>query len=188
MRCRSRWSRPRHERSGGRPEPPAPAARRCGTRTHRVGTLYGVVVAAIVWLVAGLLLAAAEMLTGDFTLLMVGAAALVTAGVAALVHLSILGDAVVFGVSALALLFLVRPMLLRHFAIPPPTATNVHALPGKSATVVETVDSGAGSGRVKIDGEVWSARAMDPAERYVDGETVYVVKIEGAHAIVWKGL
>lgn len=158
----------------------ADIGRRCA------GSGYGVVVAAVVWLVAGLLLAAAEMLTGDLTLLMVGAAALVTGGVAALVHLPILGDAAVFAVAVLALLFLVRPMALRHFATPPPTATNVHALPGKSATVVETVDASAGSGRVKIEGEVWSARPMDPAERYVDGETVYVVKIDGAHAIVWK--
>jgi membrane protein implicated in regulation of membrane protease activity len=142
-------------------------------------------VAAIVWLVAGILLAAAEMLTGDFTLLMLGAAGVVTAGVAEVAHTSVVVDAIVFGVSALALLFLVRPMLLRRFAIPAPTPTNVHALPGKTAKVLEAVD--ADGGRVKIDGEVWSARAFDPSEAYAAGETVYVMKIDGAHAVVWKG-
>ncbi|WP_334024962.1 NfeD family protein [Nocardia terpenica] len=141
--------------------------------------------AAILWLVAGVLLAAAEMLTGDFTLLMLGGAALVTAGVAGVAHTSLVVDAIIFGISALALLFLIRPMLLRRFAIPPPTATNVHALPGKTAKVLETVNED--TGRVKIDGEVWSARSFDPSEEYAEGETVYVMKIDGAHAVVWKG-
>lgn len=137
------------------------------------------------WLVAGILLAAAEMLTGDFTLLMLGGAALVTAGVAGVAHTSLLIDAVVFGVSALGLILLVRPMLLRRFATPPPTLTNVHALPGKTAKVLETIDGD--QGRVKIDGEVWSARPFDPTEVYPAGETVYIMKIDGAHAVVWKG-
>ncbi|WP_024805239.1 NfeD family protein [Nocardia sp. BMG51109] len=141
--------------------------------------------AAIVWLVAGILLAAAEMLTGDFTLLMLGGAALATAGVSGLAGTSLLVDAVVFGVSAIALMLLVRPMLLRRFATPPPTPTNVDALSGKSARVLETVNEH--TGQVKIGGEVWSARPMHPGEEYPEGETVYVMKIDGAHAVVWKG-
>ncbi|MFI5776333.1 NfeD family protein [Nocardia sp. NPDC051570] len=141
--------------------------------------------AAIVWLVAGILLAAAEMLTGDFTLLMLGGAALVTAGVAGVADTSVLIDAIVFAVSVLGLLFLVRPMLLRRFAVGPTTPTNVHALPGKTAKVLETVDED--QGRVKIDGEVWSARSFAPSEVYPTGETVYVMRIDGAHAVVWKG-
>jgi len=142
-------------------------------------------VAAIVWLVAGILLAAAEMLTGDFTLLMLGGAALITAGVAGIAQTSVVIDAVVFAISAIGLLFVVRPMLLRRFATPPPTPTNVDALPGKTAKVLEAVNEN--SGQVKIGGEVWSARPFDPADEYAEGETVYVMKIDGAHAVVWKG-
>ncbi|MFF0497468.1 NfeD family protein [Nocardia aobensis] len=141
--------------------------------------------AAIVWLVAGILLAAAEMLTGDFTLLMLGGAALITAGVAGIAQTSVVIDAVVFAISAIGLLFVVRPMLLRRFATPPPTPTNVDALPGKTAKVLEAVNEN--SGQVKIGGEVWSARSFDPADEYAEGETVYVMKIDGAHAVVWKG-
>lgn len=142
-------------------------------------------VAAIVWLVAGILLAAAEMLTGDFTLLMLGAAALATAGVSGLADTSLIVDAIVFGASSAVLIFLVRPMLLRRFATPPPTPTNVDALPGKTARVLEPVNEH--TGQVKIGGEVWSARPLDPGEEYAEGETVYVMKIDGAHAVVWKG-
>ncbi|MEV6769465.1 NfeD family protein [Nocardia sp. NPDC051030] len=141
--------------------------------------------AAIIWLVAGILLAAAEMLTGDLTLLMLGTAALITAGVGGLTGAPMVIDAVIFGVSAIALLFLVRPFLLRRYAIPPPHQSGVDALPGKTAKVLETVDEQ--GGRVKLDGEVWSARPFDAADSYPVGSTVYIMKIDGAHAVVWKG-
>ncbi|MEV6067638.1 NfeD family protein [Nocardia sp. NPDC052001] len=141
--------------------------------------------AAIVWLVAGLLLAAAEMLTGDLTLLMLGSAAVITAGVAGVTGAPLVVDAVVFGIAAIALIFLVRPLLLRRYATPPPTPTGVDALPGKTARVLEAVDEH--GGRVKLDGEVWSARAFDPQEHYPEGTTVYIMRIDGAHVVVWKG-
>ncbi|MEV0433280.1 NfeD family protein [Nocardia sp. NPDC050413] len=141
--------------------------------------------AAIIWLIAGLVLAAAEMLTGDLTLLMLGVAALATAGVSATAGLPLWGDALVFGAMAGVLFLGVRPVLRRRFGTPPPTPTNVDALTGKSALVLEDVAEY--SGRVKLGGEVWTARPLDPSEVYEAGVTVYVMKIDGATAVVWKG-
>ncbi|MFF0613923.1 NfeD family protein [Nocardia tengchongensis] len=141
--------------------------------------------AAIVWLVAGILLAAAEMLTGSLVLIMLGVAALITAGVNGLTGASVLVDAVVFAATSIALLVLVRPFLLRRYAIPPPHQTGVDALPGRTAKVLETVDEH--GGRVKLGGEVWSARPYDAQESYPVGSTVYVMRIDGAHAVVMKG-
>ncbi|MEU6185479.1 NfeD family protein [Nocardia sp. NPDC047038] len=141
--------------------------------------------AAIFWLVAGILLAAAEMLTGDLTLLMLGVAALGTAGVSAAADTSIVADAVVFAVISAVLLLGVRPIIRRRYGTPPPTPTNVDALPGKTALVLEQV--AAHSGQVKLNGEVWTARPMDTTEVYEPGTTVYVMKIDGATAVVWKG-
>lgn len=125
------------------------------------------------------------MLTGDLTLLMLGAAALATAGVSGVFEPPVWVDAIVFGLSALTLMLGVRPFLLRRYATPPPHQSGVDALPGKSAQVLEPVD--AQGGRVKLDGEVWSARPFDPAESYPEGTTVYIMKIDGATAVVWKG-
>ncbi|MEU7629542.1 NfeD family protein [Nocardia sp. NPDC049220] len=141
--------------------------------------------AAIFWLVAGIVLAAAEMLTGDFTLLMLGVAALGTAGIAAVADTSPVADAVVFAVMSAVLFLGVRPIIRRRFGTPPPTPTNVDALPGKTALVLEQV--AAQSGQVKLGGEVWTARPMDVTEVYEPGTTVYVMKIDGATAVVWKG-
>ncbi len=142
-------------------------------------------VAAVVWLVVGILLVAAEMFVGELTLLMLGGGALITAGISFAADTSVVADAIIFAIVSVALMLGVRPMLLRRFATPPPTLTNVDALTGKTALVLEAV--GAHSGRVKLGGEEWTARPFDPSEEYPQGTTVYVMKIDGATAVVWKG-
>jgi membrane protein implicated in regulation of membrane protease activity len=142
-------------------------------------------VAAIIWLIAGVVLAAAEALTGDFFLLMLAGGALATAGVSAVTDFPVWGDAVVFGVVSLALVLGVRPILLRKFAKPPLLPTNTAALTGKSALVLEQVS--AHEGQVKLGGEVWTARPLDETEVYAPGTTVTVMEIDGATAVVWRG-
>ncbi|TQF66488.1 NfeD family protein [Rhodococcus spelaei] len=141
--------------------------------------------AAIIWLVAGVLLAAAEALTGDFFLLMLAGGALATAGVTAVTDLPVWIDAVIFAVVSLALILGVRPALLRRFSKPPLLPTNVEALPGKRALVLEEVAEH--GGQIKLDGQVWTARALDVTEVYPPGTTVTVMEIDGATAVVWKG-
>jgi membrane protein implicated in regulation of membrane protease activity len=141
-------------------------------------------VVALVWLVAGIVLAAAEALTGDFSLLMLGGGALVTAGFTSVTHFAGWVDALAFAVVSVVLLFGLRPVLLRRMAVRR-HLTNIEALPGKTALVLESV--GQYQGRVKIDGEVWTARPLDETEVYEVGATVTVMKIDGATAVVWKG-
>lgn len=141
--------------------------------------------AALIWLVAGVVLAAAEAATGDFFLLMLGGAALATAGFAAGTDLPVWVDAIFFAVVSLALVAGVRPLLLRRFATPPLLATNTAALPGRHALVLEEVSEH--RGQVKLDGQVWTARPLDPTEVYPPGSTVTVMEIEGATALVWQG-
>ncbi|GCB50560.1 NfeD family protein [Streptomyces sp. NL15-2K] len=88
----------------------------------------------------------------------------------------------VFAVVSVALIAVVRPVATRHRAQRPQLATGVDALKGKQAVVLERVD-GAG-GRIKLAGEVWSARSLDTDRAYEVGQEVDVVDIEGATAIV----
>ena len=57
------------------------------------------------------------------------------------------------------------------------------ALVGRPATVLEEV-TGRG-GRVRIGGEVWSARAYDETQVIPAGSTVDVMEIDGATALVY---
>ncbi|MDV7242502.1 MULTISPECIES: NfeD family protein [Rhodococcus] len=141
--------------------------------------------AALIWLVAGVLLAAAEALTGDFFLLMLAGGALATAGVTAVTDFPVWVDAVLFGVLSLVLILGVRPVLLRKFATPPSTPMGIEALTGKQALVLEEVAEHAG--QIKLGGDVWTARPLDSTEVYPPGTTVTVMQIDGATAVVWRG-
>ncbi|MGW0285133.1 NfeD family protein [Streptomyces sp. NPDC003236] len=87
-----------------------------------------------------------------------------------------------FVVVSVALIAVVRPIAARHGRQRPQLATGVDALKGKQAVVLERVD-GAG-GRIKLAGEIWSARSLDTGRAYDVGQEVDVVDIEGATAIV----
>jgi membrane protein implicated in regulation of membrane protease activity len=136
--------------------------------------------AAVVWLVAGFALIAAEVLSGGFVLIMLGVGALVAAGFAAL-GVSIWLDVAACAGTSVALTTLARPMLKRrlHTAHVP---TNVEALVGDKAIVVSTVD--AHGGKVKLRGELWSARSFVETEVLEPGQAVTVMTISGATAVV----
>ena len=70
--------------------------------------------AAVIWLIAGLVLIAAEVLSGEFVLLMIGGGALAAAGASALVGDDPLVGVGVFAVASVLLLFAVRPALRRR--------------------------------------------------------------------------
>lgn len=139
--------------------------------------------AAIVWLIIGVVLVIAEVLSGAFVLVMLGAAALVAALVAA-VGLGLPISAVAFVVVAGGGITLARPALVRKMHTEH-HKTNVEALVGKRATVVSTVDAQAG--QVKIEGALWSARAYDETEVLEIGRSVTIMSISGATALVWGG-
>jgi membrane protein implicated in regulation of membrane protease activity len=83
---------------------------------------------------------------------------------------------------SVAMLGVVRPVALRHLRQAPEERTGVAALVGRQAVVLERIDGH--SGRVKLAGEVWSARSYDPSHAIEPGRTVDVVSIEGATAVV----
>lgn len=135
----------------------------------------------IIWLALFLLLLVVEVLVVDLLFLMFAGGSL-AAAVAALVGAPIAIQVAVFGVVSVLLLVAIRPWALRQFKKPDKrSATNVHALIGREAVVVLPV-SPAG-GRVKIGGDVWTAR-LEGLGTLPDGAKVTVTKIDGATAVV----
>ncbi|MQY33447.1 hypothetical protein SRB17_14080 [Streptomyces sp. RB17] len=133
------------------------------------------------WLVGAAALGIPLVVTAmpEFGMLAVGA---VAAAVAAGLGLDGVIQVLVFVVVSVALIAVVRPIAARHGRQLPRLATGVDALKGKQAVVLERVD-GSG-GRIKLAGEVWSARALDTGRAYEVGQEVDVVDIEGATALV----
>ncbi len=139
--------------------------------------------AALIWLIAGLLLVAAEVLLGDLTLVLLGAAALAASGTAAF-DAPVPVQVAVFAAVSIGLVTVARPMLRKKIHGGHQLKTNAEALVGNKAVVVSTVD--AQGGQVKLSGEIWSARAYDETQVLQPGRSVTVMEISGATAVVWS--
>ncbi|MEU4153873.1 NfeD family protein [Streptomyces sp. NPDC026659] len=133
------------------------------------------------WLVGAAALGIPLVITAmpEFGMFAVGA---VAAAVVAGLGFGVVIQVLTFVVVSVALIAVVRPIALRHDRQRPRLATGVDALKGKQAVVLERVD--ASGGRVKLAGEIWSARALDASRAYEIGQEVDVVDIEGATALV----
>jgi membrane protein implicated in regulation of membrane protease activity len=137
----------------------------------------------LVWLIVAVLFGIGEIATlGFFLAPFAGGAAV--AAVASAAGLPFVGAAAVFLVVSIVLLLALRPIALAHRKMPPQIRTGTAALVGKPATVVERIANDEGVGCVRIDGEVWTARAYLDEETYEAGTRVQVVEIRGATALV----
>ena len=135
----------------------------------------------VIWIVAAAALAAGEIFTLGFFLGPIALAALLAAAVAA-VGVGVELQLVAFVLGSLASLALIRPIVRRHVRTPAALRTGTAALVGEPALVVERVD--AVGGRVRIGGEVWSARSYDDTPAIEPGARVTVLEIKGATALV----
>jgi membrane protein implicated in regulation of membrane protease activity len=140
---------------------------------------------AVIWLIFALVLAGAEALTGDMSLLMLSGGALAAAG-GSVFGFPLWADASVFLVVSVLLLVLVRPALRRRFSPAKGLPTGIKALEGKTALVLDRV--GRDEGQVKLDGQVWTARPLNDNDVYEPGERVTVMHINGATAVVFKDM
>jgi len=133
------------------------------------------------WMIAAGVLAVGEILTLAFVLGPLAIAAAITAAAAAL-GLGPIGQLLVFAGASVASLLGIRPIARRHGRTPAPSRTGIAALPGRQALVLDAI--GPNTGRIKLAGEVWSARALDPDAAFAEGTKVTVVEIDGATAVV----
>lgn len=134
-----------------------------------------------VWLCLAIALGVLELLSLDLVLLMLAAGAvlgMVTALAGLGVPLQVLA-AVAGSVAALAF---VRPGFVKRLESGPDLVLGHDALVGKQGLVVEQVSSQ--GGRVRIGGELWSARPYDDDVVIEPGAKVDVYQIKGATALV----
>jgi membrane protein implicated in regulation of membrane protease activity len=135
------------------------------------------------WLIAAAVFGIGEMLTTSFFL----APFALGAALAAVVDVAGGGEVgawIVFVAVSLLTLVAVRPIVRSHLRTPPQIRTGTAALIGKQGIVVERIANDEGIGCVRIDGEVWSARAYDEDQIIESGKKVHVIEIKGATALV----
>jgi membrane protein implicated in regulation of membrane protease activity len=137
----------------------------------------------VIWLIAAVIFAIGEMATTSFFLApFAGGAAVATllaaAGAGAVIEWA------AFLVVSILLLAALRPIARDHQRTKSKIKTGTAALVGQTATVVERIANAEGVGCVRLDGEIWTARAFVDEETFEPGARVQVLEIRGATALV----
>jgi membrane protein implicated in regulation of membrane protease activity len=138
----------------------------------------------VIWAIVAVGFAIGEVLTPGLFWLGPIALAGVLAAVAAAVGLGAGVQLVVFILASIATLGILRPIARAHLKMPHALRTGTAALVGARGLVLDRTD--AHGGRVKIGGEIWSARTFDETQVIEPGTSVEIVKIEGATALVYE--
>ena len=136
----------------------------------------------LLWALLAVALAVGELLTPGLFFLGPVALAAAAATLASLVGVGAIGSLLIFIGGSLASLGVLRPIARRHLRRPAVSRTGTDALVGRKALVTRRVD--ARGGRVRIGGEEWSARAYVDDQVLLEGQTVDIIQIEGATALV----
>lgn len=92
-------------------------------------------------------------------------------------------QSVVFVVSSTILLLLTKPLIKKIVKTPKTKSTNVYSIIGKEGIVLESIDNLNSTGKVKVNGELWSAISDSNIEK---GETIKVLSINGVKLKVEK--
>jgi len=132
------------------------------------------------WMIAGALLAIAEMLVPGVFLIWIGAAALLTGVLALLLPIGEIAQFLIFAGASIAAIYAGRTYLSRNPIVSADPLLNDKSarLIGSIVTAVEPVD--ALQGRVKVGDGVWSARGADAAI----GDRLRVIGADGAVLVV----
>jgi membrane protein implicated in regulation of membrane protease activity len=136
----------------------------------------------VVWLVLAGGLAVTETATLDFTLLMLASGALAGAATAVFLPGVVWAQIVVALVVAVAMLMLARPTLLAKIRSAPGYRSSLDNMIGSTGIAISEITTSS-SGQVKVNGEAWTARAVEgsiPA-----GTEIEVYQIDGAVAVVY---
>lgn len=96
---------------------------------------------------------------------------------------NIIIQSVVFVVTSTLLLLLTKPLIKSFVKMPKAKATNVYGLINKEGLVLEDIDSLNSTGKVKVNGELWSAVSDTNIPR---DSKIKVLSIDGVKLKVQK--
>lgn len=135
-----------------------------------------------IWLIIAVVLLIVEIMTLDLVLVMLCGGALAAAIAAGAGVDSILAQVLIWAIVAILLLVFVRKWALAKLRGRPTSGeTNTAAYAGMPGVALSTV--GVAGGRIKFNGEVWSARTQ-AGESIAEGDKIVVLHIDGATAVV----
>lgn len=123
-----------------------------------------------------------EMMTVGFLVFWFAVGALI-AMITSFFTSSILIQSIIFLISSTILLFFTRPLAKKITKSTDLVNTNAYSIIGKRGIVLKDINPIDGSGQVKIETEVWSAKSFS-GNRINSGSEIEVIEIDGVKAVV----
>ena len=136
----------------------------------------------VFWLIAAGVFFIIEMATIGFLVFWLGIGALL-AMVTSFITDSIFIQALVFVITSTLLLIFTRPLVNKFIKIPKEIKTNAYSIIGKKGIVISKINNIEGTGQIKMDGEIWSAKSATD-EDIPENTEVEIVEIDGVKAVV----
>lgn len=136
----------------------------------------------IYWLIALAVFIVIEIITLGLTTIWFAGGSLI-AFLLSLAYDNLILEVVVFLIVSLVLLIFTRPIAAKYFN-KQRVRTNYESLIGKEARVTEKIDNFNASGQVIVEGQEWSARAVNDQKIIIPGERVVIRSISGIKLIV----
>lgn len=135
--------------------------------------------AAVLWFIGAMLLAGGELLAGELFLLMLAGGAVAGGVTAIFAPAWIPVQVLVFSITSLLLVRLVRPVLKKRLmsTIPDPDLLLQRVVGAPARTLT---DVGELRGQAKVNGEIWTARVREDQPSIPAGTDVRVAEVRGA--------
>ncbi len=134
-----------------------------------------------IWLIASGVFFVIEIFTVGFLIFWLGVAALLAMLISFFTN-SIILQTSVFVIASALLIFATRP-LVNKIQKKDATPTNVYSLVSKKGIVVEDINWANGTGQVKVEGDIWSAKTKEQIN-IPKGTEVEIESIEGVKVYV----
>ena len=134
-----------------------------------------------IWLIAAGIFLIIEIFTVGFFVFWFSIGSLI-AMIVSFFTSNVIIQASVFIISSCILIIATKPLcnkVTKKDAVP----TNVYSVIGKKAIVVEKIDWTTGTGQVKVDGEVWSAKSNEQSS-ISEGSEVIIESVDGVKLLV----
>lgn len=134
------------------------------------------------WLIALVVFLVIEIITLGLTTIWFAGGALV-AFVAAILHLPLLVQIVLFLLVSLLMLIFTRPVAERYFNAQR-EQTNVNGMIGREAKVTVEIDNFNQTGTILVSGVEWTARSLEDRDIIPPGSRVEICQVEGVKVFV----
>lgn len=135
-----------------------------------------------IWLIIAGLFVIGEMLTVGFLVFWLSIGSLIAMIVSIFAPDAIILQTAIFVISSSLLILFTKPIVDKYIT-KKTVPTNIDTLIGKKAKVIVDINSLDGTGQVKVNGEIWSAKTNNE-EVITHGTEVEILQVDGVKLLV----